>query len=89
MLGKKVVLTKNEIKWTLDNLDWLYTSVKGLDPDYDLMAQHCLLQLMGEPVVGVVTGFGNGENVYRVEFETPFGYHYHYYEYPKSIKVVG
>lgn len=91
MLGKKVVLTKNEINWKLNHLDWLYFSKGGTleDPEYNTIMQHFLLQLLGQPVVGVITGYGAEENVYRVDFNTPFGKHYHFYEYPKSIRIVG
>lgn len=95
MIGTKVKITKDTAKWYLDNPDaFLYANGTKEDSTYDTVMQIAIATLLGEDVVGTVVKRGaedgNGGYNWGVEFKTPYGNDFSYFEYPRSIvKVKG
>ncbi len=62
-LGSLVEMTARHAKWTLNHLD-IYERSGGLvdTPQLDTSVQLCLMQLIGVPVTGKITGYGANED---------------------------
>lgn len=61
-IGKKVLMTKSNAKWYLDNPDVYYS----FDEEYETETLLHLMCLFGVPVIGTIIGKGN--DCWRVEF---------------------
>lgn len=89
MIGQKVVMTKQMAKWYLDNPEvFQYPGTYDMSDEFHITIQHCILSLLGDDLIGTVSRNGSSKNCYGVDFKTPFGNHWAYYEYPKDIRKV-
>ena len=88
MIGTKVKLTKSMAKWYLDHPDAFYAGPGRVDTSYETLMKMSLLVLIGGEVIGTVVSHGSMKNTYGVDFKSPVGQDFAYYEYPANITKV-
>lgn len=90
-IGSKVVMRKSLAKWYLDHPD-IFVPPSGIMTAADLREEAkvyflCFCAALDEPVIGIVVRPGSGD-CWGVEFKTPYGYDFAYYD-SKNLKLVG
>ena len=85
MIGQKVKLTKSMAKGTLHKPEAYIAPSGRKDDNFDFYMQMSMFVLLGGDVVGEVIKQGATKETYGVQFNTPFGKDYGYYEYPTHI----
>lgn len=88
-IGDKVLMSRSIAKFNLDHPEHYFWAdgTKGPSSGYNEVMQMSMAVLLDVPMTGEITGHGADSNTYRVNFESPFGSDYSYYESKDLIKV--
>ena len=88
-MAHKAILRDETVKWFLEHpkVHEVAGKVKNIE-EFDTEMQSLLLHMIGQPLVGKITAKSpNWPDTYKVEFKTPFGKWWAWFERKDFVEV--